>query len=58
VVAVGRLNPFPKEFKNHVTDQSGKDGYPEVGNRENIFHCESQALALAIDPSKFAHQQV
>jgi hypothetical protein len=52
------LNPLSKIFKNYVADQSGKDGNTEVGDRENVFHGESQALALAIGLSKFTHQKI
>ena len=52
------LNSLAKKFKNYVANQSGKDGNPKISNRENIFHGESQTLALAVDLSKLAHQQV
>lgn len=49
------LDPFSKKLNNYVSDQSGKNGNAKVGDRENIFHRENQALALAIGPSKFPH---
>jgi hypothetical protein len=52
------LNPFAKKFKNQIPDQTGKNGNAKIGDGENIFNGESQALALAIGPSKLSHQKI
>jgi len=45
-------------FKNHVANQRGNDGNHEIGERENIFNCESQTLSPAICVRKFPHEKV
>jgi hypothetical protein len=52
------LNLISKIFKNHVANQSGNDGNNEIGDRENVFYGENQALSLVIGMSKLPHQKV
>jgi hypothetical protein len=52
------LKLLPEEFKNDIANQRRDYSNNKIGERENIFEGEGQALSGAVRARKFPHEEI